>query len=221
VPESWRTSGDLVILVEEPAETVAPSDLVDVDWRAVGERARGCSLIQGAVRPVTVVVALELAEHGCRVSLIDDQEAVEEFAADGADEALGDCVGSRCAHRRLDDADLGGGEDGVESGGELAVAVAEEESEVPVGVVEVHEQVARQLGEPGSGRMSGDAEDVDAAGGVLDDEERVEPLQGDRVDVEQVAGQDRLGLHAEELRPGRTVWVPRTRSRHATVHILV
>ena len=52
--------------------------------------------------------------------------------------------------------------------------------------------------------MSGDAEDVDAAGGVLDDEERVEPLQGDRVEVEQVAGQDRLGLRAEELRPGRS-----------------
>jgi len=57
---------------------------------------------------------------------------------------------------------------------------------------------------PGSGRMSGDAEDVDAAGGVLDDEERVEPVQGNRVEVEPVAGQDRLGLRSEELRPGRT-----------------
>ena len=100
--------------------------------------------------------------------------------------------------------DVDGGEDGVEGGGELAVAVADEEPEAPVGVVEVHEQVAGQLGEPGSGRVGGDAEDVDAAGGVLDDEERVEPVQGDRVEVEQVAGQDRLGLRAEELRPGRT-----------------
>ena len=31
-----------------------------------------------------------------------------------------------------------------------------------------------------------------AAGGVFDDEERVEPVQGDRVEVEQVAGQERL-----------------------------
>jgi hypothetical protein len=44
----------------------------------------------------------------------------------------------------------------------------------------------------------------DPPGGVLDDEERVEPIQGDRVDVEQVAGQDRLCLRSEELRPGRT-----------------
>jgi hypothetical protein len=176
VPENWRTSRDLLILVDEAAEAVAPSDLVDVGWRAAGERARGRSLIEGAVRPVTVVVAFGLAEYGCRVSLIDDQEAVEKFAADRPDEALGDCVCSRCLHRRLDDADVDGGEYGVESGGELAVAVTEEESEVPVGVVEVHEQVARQLREPGSGRMSGDAEDVDAAGYVLDNEERVEPV---------------------------------------------
>jgi hypothetical protein len=33
------------------------------------------------------------------------------------------------------------------------------------------------LGEPGSGRVGGDAEDVHPAAGVLDDEERVEPVQ--------------------------------------------
>ena len=135
--------------------------------------------------------------------LVDDQKTVEEFAADGADEAFGDRVRPRCAHRRLDDLDVDGGEHGVEGGGELAVAVADQEPEAPVGVVEVHEQVARLLGEPCSGRVGGDAEDVYAAGGVLDDEERVEPVQGDRVEVEQVAGQDRLGLGVEELRPGR------------------
>ena len=43
-----------------------------------------------------VVVALELAEHGCGVALIDDQDVVEQFTADSADEALGDRVRSRC-----------------------------------------------------------------------------------------------------------------------------
>jgi hypothetical protein len=37
-------------------------------------------------------MAFELAECGCGVSLIDDQEPVEEFAADRCDEALGDRV---------------------------------------------------------------------------------------------------------------------------------
>ena len=67
------------------------------------------------------------------------------------------------------------------------------------GVVEVHEQVAGLLGHPGAGGMRGDPEDVHPAAGVLDDEERVEPVQGDRVEVEQVAGEDRVGLGPEEL----------------------
>jgi hypothetical protein len=50
---------------------------------------------------------------------------------------------------------------------------------------------------------SSDAEDVDLAGGVFDDEERVESGQGDGVEVEQVAGQGGVGLGSEELCPGR------------------
>ena len=170
-------SRDLLILVDEAAEAVAPSDLVDLGWRATGEWSGGRSLIQGAVWPMAVVMAFELAEYGCSVSSIDDQEAVEEFAADRSDEALGDRVRPWCPHRRLNDPYLDRGEDRVEGSGELAVAVADEEPEALVGVVEVHEQVARLLCEPGSGRMGGDAQDVDSAGGVFDNEERVKPLQ--------------------------------------------
>ena len=32
----------------------------------------------------------------------------------------------------------------------------------------------------------------------------VEPVQGDRVEVEQVAGEDAVGLRSQELRPGRS-----------------
>jgi hypothetical protein len=49
--------------------------------------------------------------------------------------------------------------------------------------------------------MGGDPEDVDLAGGVFNDEERVEPGQGDRVDVEQVGCQDCVRLGLEELGP--------------------
>ena len=54
------------------------------------------------------------------------------------------------------------------------------------------------MGEPGAGRVGGDAEDVHSAGGVFDDEERVEPAQGERVEVGHVAREDRLGLRSEE-----------------------
>jgi hypothetical protein len=156
------------------------------------------------VRPVLVVMALVLTKHGGGVPLVDDQEAVEEFAAEGADEAFGDGVGPRSSYRRLDDLDVGRGEHGVEGRGELGVAVADQELEATVGVIEIHAEVAGQLGQPGSGGVGGEAEDVDAAGGVLDDEERVEPVQGKGVDMQQVAGQDRVGLCAEELGPGRS-----------------
>jgi hypothetical protein len=49
--------------------------------------------------------------------------------------------------------------------------------------------------------MGGDAEDVHAAGGVLDHEEDVQPAQADGVQMEQVAGQDRVRLRAQEFSP--------------------
>ena len=113
---------------------------------------------------------------------------VEQLAADSADEALGDRVRSRCPNRGPDDFDVDGGEDSIEAGSELAVAIADQEPQVSVGVVEVPEQVACELSQPSAGGMGGHAQDVYAAGGVFDDEERVEPVQGDGVDVEQVAG---------------------------------
>jgi len=117
---------------------------------------------------------------------------------------------ARGARRCLEDLDVDGGEHGVEGGGELAVAVADQEPEASVGVVEVHEQVAGLLGQPGSGRVRGDAQDVYPARGVFDDEERVQPVQRDRVEMEQIARDDRLGLRLEELRPGRPA-TPRRR----------
>jgi hypothetical protein len=154
---------------------------------------------------MAVVVVLVLAEHGGAVPRVDDQGAVEEFAADAAaDEAFGDRVGPRRPYRWLDDADVGSGEDGVERGGELGVAVSDEVPEATAGGVEVHEQVAGLLGQPGTGGMRGDAEDVHSPGGVLNDEERIQPAQGDGVDVEEVASQDGVRLGAQELRPGRS-----------------
>ena len=153
------------------------------------------------VRPVIVVVVLVVTKHGRGVPLVDDQDAVEELAAEAADEAFGDRVGPWRPHRRPEDADLDGGEDRVERRGELGIAVPDEEPEAPSGVVEIHAEVAGLLGQPGSGGMCGDAEDVYAAGGVLDGEEDIQPAQGDGVEVKRVAGQDRVRLRAQEFGP--------------------
>jgi hypothetical protein len=172
-PESRLTSGDLLILVEQSAEPVAPLDGVCDACCPLGEWSEGSGLPEGAVWPVVVVVLGVMGQHGCGMPLVDDQEAVEEFAADCPDKAFGGRIRPRCTHRRLDDPDVDGGEDGVERGGELVVSVSDEEPEAAVGVIEVHEQIAGDLGEPGAGRMGGDAQDVHTAGGVLDNEERV------------------------------------------------
>jgi hypothetical protein len=80
------------------------------------------------MRPVTVVVAFELVQHGCGMSVVGDQEAVKEFAVDRPDEAFRDRVRPWRAHRCLDDPDVDGGEDGGERGGELGGPIADEES---------------------------------------------------------------------------------------------
>jgi hypothetical protein len=105
--------------------------------------------------------------------------------------------------RSTDDPDVGIGEDRVERGGELAVPVAEQEPE-PVGaLVEVHQQVAGLLGDPGAGGVGGDPRDVHTAASVLDHEQDVEAAQKHGVDVGEVDRQDRRGLRGQELSPGR------------------
>ena len=122
---------------------------------------------------VIVVVPLVLPKYGGGMTLVHDQDTVEELAPDRADESLGDRVGPRRSHRRLDDSNVNCREDGVEGGGELGVAIADQEPATSTGILEIHDQVAGLLGQPGCGGMGGDAPDVHAAGGVLDDEERV------------------------------------------------
>ena len=59
------------------------------------------------------------------------------------------------------------------------------------------------LGQPGAGGVGGDAEDVHTAGGVLDDEQDVQPAQGDRIEMEQIAGHDAMGLVLAGTQPRR------------------
>jgi hypothetical protein len=98
--------------------------------------------------------------------------------------------------------DVGGGEDGGEGGGECRVAVPDEEAEAAPGVVDVHEQVAGLLGQPGAGGVGGDSRMCTRR--VLDDEEGIQPAQGDRLKMEQIAGQDRVCPYVQELAPRRS-----------------
>ncbi|MEU5106179.1 hypothetical protein AB0H07_28575 [Streptomyces sp. NPDC021354] len=90
----------------------------------------------------------------------------------------------------------------VERGGELAVTIPDEEPEAPSPVAEVHEQIAGELSDPCARRVGGDAQDVNAPGGSLHDEEDVETFEEDGLHVHKIAGQKRVGLGSEEGTPG-------------------
>jgi hypothetical protein len=152
------------------------------------------------VWPVVVVVLGVPGQHGCGVPLVGDEDAAEEFAADAADEAFGDRVGPRRPNRCSDDADVDCGEHRVEHGGELASRsrmrnrkrrAASSRSMARLRACWVSQAPVGWAVTP---RMC-------TRGGVLDDEERVEPVQGDGVEVEQVAGEDRVRLGSQELGP--------------------
>ena len=130
-----------------------------------------------------------------------DQEVVEAFPAQCPDEPFRDRVRSRCTDRGSDDLDVVGSEHGVEGRGELAVSVADQESE-PVGAVaEFPEQVAGLLGDPSSGWVGGDPGEVYAAAAMFDHDEDVEAAQEHGVDVGEVDREDRVGLSGQELSP--------------------
>ena len=69
-------------------------------------------------------------------------------------------------------------------------------------VFEVHQQVPGLLGHPLSRRVGGDSGRVHLAGAVLDEEQHVQAAQEHGVDMEEVHGQNRLGLGAQERPPG-------------------
>jgi hypothetical protein len=84
-----------------------------------------------------------------------------------------------------------------------AVAVADRVLDGGVGVLEVHHQVPGQLGGPGRGRVRGGAEDTHASGGVFDGGEDVQPAAGESPGFEEVGGEDRVRLGAQERGPGQ------------------
>jgi hypothetical protein len=77
--------------------------------------------------------------------------------------------------RRLQDPDPFGAEDLVEHRGELRVAVTNQELEATCPVTQLEHQVPGLLSDPAGGRVGGDTQDMDAATGVLDDGEAVQP----------------------------------------------
>ena len=73
--------------------------------------AVGDALDDALVRPGRVVVRLVFGQYGAQVCLAEDQDTVEDFAAQGADEAFAGCVRARRLDGGAHDRGAGGLED--------------------------------------------------------------------------------------------------------------
>src|SRR5665213_641447 len=188
LPRDLRSSSDGV-LAQNFAESVDSLDLHrGIKWlgRDVGDRDLE---IDPAMRPSCVVMLDELGEYAFEVTRVSDEQPIEALATGGANESLGECVGPRSAHGRLDDPSADASNDFIEGPDELGVPVADQALDDASLVLERHCQVASLLGDPVADRMFGDTSQEDLAVVEVDEKQHVETTQRDRVDVEEVAGE--------------------------------
>jgi hypothetical protein len=140
-------------------------------------------------------------EGPAQVLFVDNQDPVEQLAAQLPDDPLAESIRLRCPRRALQDPDPLVCEHRVEPVGELGITIPDQELELPPTLREVHQDIAGGLGRPLPGGISGHRGQVGSAGTVLDDDQGIEPFQSDRVDVHEIDREDAVGLGGEELLP--------------------
>nr|WP_238935554.1 hypothetical protein [Saccharopolyspora spinosa] len=148
-----------------------------------------------------VEVAGVFLEDLLRVASVEGQHSVGAFFANGAYESFRVWVAVGVAWRDFRDRDVFAGEDCVEGGGELRVAVADVVRECGGVVAGLPQQLRGVLSGPGGGGVGGGAEDVKGAGVDFHDGQGVLPLEPDGVDVEEVRGEKSVCLGFEECGP--------------------
>src|SRR4029453_2698896 len=92
------------------------------------------------MRPPCVVVQRVLGEDAVWVSLAEDQHPVGDLGADSQYESLGKAVRPRTPGRDLDHLDARVGQHPVKRGRELSGPIANQESEPPNTLTEVHHE---------------------------------------------------------------------------------
>src|ERR1039458_7609500 len=160
----WREAGlrGSVVLVDDPTQHVATADVAERRGSR-GHCTDRCGHLESktTVRPMLVVMPDEVEKDGFEMVTANNERPVETLFPDGPYPALRDRVRTRRSDGRLDYLYAFGGKHLVEAGGELRVAVSDQEPERPTLLGEIPCEVAGNLGDEGAGRMIGDPEDVD------------------------------------------------------------
>ena len=119
-------------------------------------------------------------DEAFELSLVQDDGAVEQLAAQSADPAFSESVRDWGADGCHEDLEALGSEDLVEGVNELAASVTHERSGIGEAVGMAQEQVAGCLGGRRAGRVGGDSGEDHFAGGDVDEEQQVVAAQGVR-----------------------------------------
>src|SRR6266487_4938483 len=115
---------------DQPTESIVAHD------PPVGRRAgrwaapQRWRLPQRAMRTVAVVVSNVFGQYSPQLPTADEQHPVQGLPPYRADPSFGEGVRPGRLHRRAQHLDSFGGEDRVERGGELCVAIADQEPEL-------------------------------------------------------------------------------------------
>ena len=144
-------------------------------------------------------------KHVLEVAAAEDEQPVEALTTRAADPALGVGVRVRRPDGCADHGHSFAREDLIEAAAELRVAIMDQETDRLLAIVEVHQQVARLLGDPGACRVRRAGDQLDPATLERDEEEYVDPFQPRRLDGEEIRGERRRRLLAEEVPPGQLV----------------
>jgi hypothetical protein len=191
--------------VDEPTEHVVASNVAERRGSR-GHCTDRCWHFESkaAVRAMLVVMSDVVAKDCFEMMTAKNERPVETLFPYGPYPPFCDRVRARRSDGRPDHLYAFGGEHLVEAGGELRVAISDQEPERPSVLGEISCEVAGDLGDKRAGRMSANTEDVDYATLELNHEKHIELVETDRVHDEEVGGQDALGLGGEELLPGRS-----------------
>ncbi|HTF52402.1 MAG TPA: hypothetical protein VK735_33575 [Pseudonocardia sp.] len=126
-----------------------------------------------------------------QMPLVDDHHPIQQLWAQRGDHPLADRVGPRWLGWAQQCLDTLGSEHRIECGDEPRVPVTQQELHRGNPVTKVHDQLARSLNGPATGRVGGDPTQVHAARAVVNHDQRVDAPRGQRdhrVDMLEIRG---------------------------------
>src|SRR5437773_10987548 len=107
------------------------------------------------MRPLVVVVKAILPDDRLKVTLVDDEHAIEAFSTAASDPALRMCISSGCHQWSQDHQSTLRLEDAIGLTRELPVPIVDQDAYLDPFVLEPPAEIAGLLGDPGSIRGRG------------------------------------------------------------------